>query len=300
MKKYKLYLLLIGIISIVACTEPIDINVSNQPVVPVVESLISNEAGPYYVRLSENIRRAVNPDTSVGDGDVDKVSKPIDDALVIISDKGFSVDTLEYIGEHPKPIDPNRVSNGWYKTSSKTKGIVGHTYSLRIEWKNMVVTAEETMLPVASIDSVTFRTKVLEAKGETVTIPLISFAEPQEEHNYYLLTYMIGESNRNGRVWPYSILDDKYLDSYVKELEVDDGQSPSGSDYYHNIGNKAAVEIYLYSLTPTAYLFYKHAINQFNADGGSFKPYPATPATNVKGGMGYFRVSALSKCRGKN
>ena len=50
----------------------------------------------------------------------------------------------------------------------------------------------------------------------------------------------------------------------------------------------------LFSLTYEAYLYYKALLSQFENDGGTFKPSPASPPSNISNGaLGIFRASAL-------
>lgn len=102
----------------------------------VVEGMITDEVGPFNVRLTES-------------GPVDKLYSPIPciGADVMISDDNGNSYQLLY------------TQNGWYETEDKTlKGIPGITYTLKItdEEGNIFQSTPELMDDVPDIDSVYF------------------------------------------------------------------------------------------------------------------------------------------------
>lgn len=288
---YNLYSsIILGFILVLlsACSDEYDFKFEDQMPLLVVDGYVNNQDGPYFVRLSESIKEVINPNTS---GSAQSVSKPIANAEVILSDDEGNSETLRYIGEKPNTY---LQEEGWYIVENIT-GVVGRTYTLNIVWEGRSYAATDKMEAVPSIERIGFRTKHLEAKNEDVDIPLIYFNEPQDEKNYYLLYFSSNGYLGSNRNWAFSILNDDYLDAYVNGLEIDDGQSPSGRDFYSYIGEGTEVDVYLESLSAPAYEFYRGIINQFNADGGAFSPNPASPTTNVSGrAQGFFRASAVS------
>lgn len=285
-----LNLIVTGLIIILgsSCSEPFDYEFENQVPLLVVEGKISNQPGPYYVRLSESISEVVISNYSRSHKNV---SKAVPDALVRLNDGVGDTEILRYIGKR-EGVYPE--TEGWYIIEN-ISGVVGRSYTLTIEWKGKTYISIDKMEAVPVIDKIGFRTKHLAAKNEDVDIPLIYFREPQDIKNYYLM-YFSSEgyfgSNRN---WVFSILNDDYLEAYVDGLEIDDGQSPSGQDFYMNINSGVKVDVYLESLSEPAYDFYRGVIDQFDADGGAFSPSPASPPSNISGGaLGLFRASAVS------
>lgn len=75
-------------------------------------------------------------------------------------------------------------------------------------------------------------------EGEPNETPCISFYNPPEEHNYYLLktdfcsskvlrvasVYNLYYGTTNSAGWPYSILDDEYLAENVIDYVVSEGE----------------------------------------------------------------------------
>lgn len=279
---------LILIILLCSCSEKYNFEFDNNDSILVVDGKITNQDGPYYVRLSESINKTVSPDYSGTQADV---AKAIENAKISISNSKGETENLRYIGKKPHTYPED---DGWYIIENM-QGEIGQTYTLRIEWKDKIYTAKDKIHPVAEIEKIEFRTKHLAAKNEYVDIPLIYFKDPQGEKNYYLMYFSSDGFFGSNRNWEYSILDDKYLEPYVDGLDVDDGQSPTGEDFYMNINDGMTVSVYLESLSPEAYNFYKSIIDQFTADGGAFSPTPANPPSNISGGaLGCFRASAVS------
>jgi len=280
-------LLLICFIS--SCSEIYEYEFESQAPLLVVEGLITNTTGPHYVRLTESINEVVKPDYS---GSPVEITQPITGAMVTLSDDMGNTEELRYTG-HQEGTYPE--TQGWY-IIEEIEGAVGRTYTLTIEWNGKIYTAEDRMEPVPAIEKVGFKRKHLSAKNEDVDIPLIYFYEPQGVKNYYLMYYSVDGFFGSNRNWSFSILNDEFLDAHVDGLEMDDGQSPTGQDFYEYIGGGAQVDVYLESLSEPAYEFYRGVIDQFDADGGAFSPAPATPVGNISGGaLGLFRASAVSK-----
>ena len=96
---------------------------------------------------------------------------------------------------------------------------------------------------------------------------------------YYLIQLIDEESSRvisAKFTWEFSILSDEYLEPYVNGLNVDDGASPEGYDFYtYFYGDE--IHITMSSLTQEAYNYYKNLLDQFENDGGAYKPAPASP-----------------------
>lgn len=290
--KYSIFLISLFLILLNSCREKIDTLNENNEVILVVEGKITTIDELHYVRLSKSINKTIAPDHS---GNAGKVSTPIKDATVSLSDDLGNSETLTYIEEDNNTYPPK----GGYYLIEKTQGEVGRTYTLTIEWNNNTYVAVDKMEAVPTINDIKFKTKYLESKNEDINIPLIFFEEPKDIKNYYLIHFKTktGEqyyTGSGGRAWPYSIMDDKYMEAQINGLEIDDGQSPNGSDYYY-ISKDTTIKVYLESLSEEAYNFYDDVIKLFNSDGGAFNPRPSSPRSNVSGkAQGFFRASAVS------
>ncbi|MBV5284270.1 MAG: DUF4249 domain-containing protein [Paludibacter sp.] len=309
----KLFFIFISALLLFSCTDNFTIKTEDSDARIVFAGAITNEEGPYFVRVS----------LSTPSGNKVSANTGIADALVIISDNKGCVDTLKAfsptIEVHPKwffeyftikkysgVVDTINSSSsyssdfrGVYYTT-KIKGTPGNKYTLHVKYKDKIVMATDSMPNVAIIDSVKFLTRTLSKDGDHFLAPYIYFKEPRNEKNYYMMDF--GDDDINGlisdasRVWSFSILDDEYLPAYVNGLNIDDGISPVSDEdfYYPSAGSMATIR--LLSLSPGAYNFYKSVISQFENDGGAYTPSPTSPPSNLSGNaLGFFRTSAVSE-----
>ena len=188
----------------------------------VITGLVTNEQGPYYVKVMENvsdistgknIQRGIN-DALVtitdGNGNVDELrsfySVPLDSVLTSsgIYDNGIPYEIYQYFIEIPDGDKQgakftimkdaygiwNDVREGAYFTKS-TKGVPGNTYTLKVYYAGHEYTATDKMCYGTVIDSVS-----LEPIGRYIydkpdgsdgfLVPCLYFAEPQDEVNFYM------------------------------------------------------------------------------------------------------------------
>jgi hypothetical protein len=314
-------LILLLMIICFSCTEEFDTKLSDSGRRLVVEGTITDQAGPYYIRLTWSTNE---PPHHSGDIKED-LYDPVKDALVVIHDEFGNVDTLipsfEVEGYYYDPdrgyynILYNQLSNtydtmfisimdfapvydrGFYKTTN-FKAVPGRYYYLHIELNGIIYTASDYMHFVPEIDSLSIIKRVSEKDGEIYYVPLLYFYEPQDENNYYLieivqyneLSSRIYSANR---LWEFSILSDEFLQPYVNGIVIENGQSPDGYNLYIY---SASPSITLSSLSFNAYQYYKALIEQFKNDGGAYSLAPSSPPTNISNGaLGFFRASAISE-----
>ncbi len=305
------------------CVEEFDLDLDQAEPRLVVEGLITNQPGPYYIRLTESHTGGLIKTDHSPTG-VDS-AKAVMNAQIIIYDDAGQIDTLvpidvdinEYdydpLGGYYKLVydnagniidtlfltDPSefRHDRGFYKTQHFV-GIPGRTYFITIRLKGKEYIASDYMHPIPDIDSLGYMKKIREKDGQEYYIPLLYFSEPQGIDNFYLIQL---DNEVFSRGWPaafswrFSILSDEYLQPYVNGLNVSLGENPGGIEYdYYWQG--ATIYLALSSLSKNAYEFYRSLLQQFKNDGGAYKPCPASPPTNISnGGLGYFRASAISE-----
>lgn len=298
------------------CTKEINLHLNDIPRHIVIEGNVYNTPGPYYFRVTWSNSALLYPAYAAGR---DK-SDPVLGALLILSDDLGNTDTLRpspdslmYYGRFYRNrsspydsvliIEQNYFSGrfGFYE-SSNIRGIMGHSYHLRVVYDNKEYNADAYMPPVTTIDSVQFRTRYTE-KGDPYVTPVIFFAEPQNQTNYYW-TFIVDDINDNeanvhfldqGSPYdlPYSIFNDKFLEPYVNGLYSDRTYAKNAvpGGFYNSYGF-----VCLGSLTEEHYNFLKTLTDQIQDDGGTYKPTPTSPKSNISNGaLGYFSASALSR-----
>jgi len=316
MKKIITFLVLVA--TLTNCVEEYDLEIAEASPRLVVEGLITNELRPYYIRLTESHNGKIYPSYDPWKDNL----TPVKDALVIITDNVNQIDTLSLVDNiedyeydttsqsYYKLVyddfgnvidtiwwsysdDPLMLSfdKGYYKTQNLV-GIPGRTYSLKIIYQNKEYRADAYMPPVPDIDSVGYTIKKDGLGGKIdLYFPLLYFSEPQETKDYYLIQQKLGQHWANdmaGLVQSSSILSDEFLQPYVDGLKI-------SSLYMYDVFQDHIIHVRLHSLTREAYLFYKNIIQQYDNDGGTFQPAPASPPTNISNGaLGFFRASAIS------
>jgi hypothetical protein len=317
----KIFVLSLLLVSFSRCVEDFDLNRDEIAPRLVVEGLITNKKGPYYIRLTEShTGRFDVPDNA-------NAPVPVKNAKLFISDNVNQSDTLvpvdfdihDYtwnynLGLYKFVYDSNHnvidtifltdptfftYDRGFYKTQHLI-GIPGRTYSLKVLFEGKEYQASAFMPSVPDIDSIGFVKKILGKDNAVNIIPLLYFSEPQGIKNYYLIQLNDDISIRTypaSTLWQFSILSDEFLQPYVNGLNISQGETPRSVEY-PVFWEGDSVYVALSSLTRNAYEFYKILIQQFKNDGGAYQPSPGSPPTNMNNGaLGYFRASSISEKR---
>lgn len=327
MKKYTIWFLLICLTCLCSsCVEEIDASLlADQPKV-VINGLVTDQPGPYYVRLHYSRGDLTLPPlNNSGQPSTPQLDKfeAINDALVILTDNMGNIDTLElwepgirFNNDTSQVYEWN--NRGIYRTKSFPQAKVGINYQLTVIHQENTYTANATMpLPAPSIDQVAFTLNGPEAVPNVTEgvfyLPVLSFNEPQNQKNYYRFfakrqeyrnssggggTWLDGPDN----FWPmidlnYFIINDQLLKPQVKDLQANTKWNISRYDYSSFLFKE--VNVQMHSITQEAYEFFLvlHEQQQNNSKK-IFSTAPASPPTNIQGGgLGFFTVAAVSKKR---
>jgi len=209
-----------------SCTEDYQLhNVDSQNVI-VITGLVTNEPGPYYVKVVENVsdistgktrQQGIN-DAKItitdSKGNVDELhsffSVPLDSVLYesgVILGTDTPYEIYHYFFEIPDGdggyirfriekdmYDNYKIRNdireGAYFTTS-TKGIPGNTYTLKVEYAGKEYTATDYMCYGTVIDSISVEPigRYIYDKpdgSDGFMVPCLYFNEPQDEVNFYM------------------------------------------------------------------------------------------------------------------
>lgn len=250
---------IIPLIFFFSCTEVVEFDLAEADPKLVVEGLITDQAGPHYVRLTKT--------TSFY-----SESKPISipDAEIIITDNLGNKDTLEYS------------SDGYYLTQT-LQGVPGRTYFLEITAGGEQYVSQTTLPAVPKIDSmkVYYFNDTSSFLGQVGYYVTFHFKDPQNQSNYYLWKiYSNGELlNETDDIF---ISDDQGLQEN-NQLQI---------PHSYALGDTARVE--MFSLTKEGYDFYYGVQTNLNNDGGFFSSPPANPLSNISNGaLGLFQASSV-------
>ena len=257
--KVELVILITFILS--GCQKVINVDLNEVAPHIVIEGLITDKPGPYTVIISKSGSYFNQP-----------ALPPVSGAFVIITDNTGTIDTL-------KESTP-----GIYLTS-KTRGIPGRTYTLRVLSENIEYMGSSTMHSHVRIDSLGLAKSTahyIGLGGETrveINTDLHCFFRDPTEKNYYRIRV-----TRNDTIHSedYRLYDDQYTNGQEIELRVTHARA----------GDNDKIE--LLSLDMQTYGYYR-TLEDLIQTNPIFGSTPANPNTNLNNGaLGYFGACAVS------
>ena len=306
-----IYLLLLTTL-LSSCLDEVSQDVLTGEPTVIINGLITNEEGPFYVRvtMSSNVLSDFNTNNRNGAGSFKQVDgefifPPVKDATVTLSDDEGNIDVLELSDrEYGNAALADKWGDlGFYQTTTDIKGVPGRTYTLKVLVDGKEYSSSVKMLPPPpEINEITITEKILTSgQPHPYEIPVISFDEPQDEENFYMFKYWDFD---NGDIrFPVNlhalifddviILDDEFLKPKVENLSLDLGLV-EGQGLDPIFGD--LLEVYIYSLDKDVYSYFESLQFQLRNDGGVYSPAPSSPPTNISnGGLGIFMASSISK-----
>ncbi|MBC7447222.1 MAG: DUF4249 domain-containing protein [Hymenobacteraceae bacterium] len=261
----KYLLLFAAAFALTACEKVIDYPLRSTDEKLVVEGLVTDQPGPYTVRLSGTTGYLTNGQMSTRDAD-----------LVTITDvEAGLTDTLR------------RTEAGVYQTTPKLgSGQLNHSYRLVVVRGSQRVEATSRLHPCTPLDSITFvyKQKDTDAVAESGYYTTIYFREPAGRGDYYRINaYTNGVwRNRNELFF----FDDELYDGNYGDPEID-----------YNINPRDTVTVEMRAIDKAAYDFYLGLSNAQQNTGTPFDSPPANAPTNVRGNrvIGLFTACAVRR-----
>lgn len=243
------------------CQKVINIDLNEAAPKIVIEGFVNDRRGPYSVSITRSGSYFNQP-----------VLASVSDAKVIISDDFGTTDSLR------------EVAQGIYITS-KTRGIPGRTYTLKVISENIEYTGTSTMLSHVNIDSL----KLVKSEFQRfdlgtndknkINYEIHCFFKDPSEKNYYRIRVL---KNDSINTQSYRLYDDQYTNGLVTELRVSDAEA----------GNTYRIE--LLSIDKATYGYYRSLSALLNTNA-FFGSTPANPDNNLSNGaLGYFGTAAVS------
>lgn len=159
MKNSTSILLFIATLFFASCEKTVNLDYKSNQSRIVIEGNITNEAGPYSVKITKSISL-----TST------EAYPTIDDALVTISDNAGNNESLTPQG------------NGTY-SAAQLNGTAGTTYTLTVQTEGLTYSAESTMPQQVAFDSIKVEKLTITGEIEYNIIPV--YKDPIEEGNNY-------------------------------------------------------------------------------------------------------------------
>lgn len=241
----------------ISCEKAVDLKYKdNQPRV-IIEGNITNEPGPYFVKITKSI-----PLSDIGN------YPTIDNAVVIISDDAGNSETLTPQG------------NGIYRTNMLA-GVMGRTYSLHVNAENQAYTAQSTMPPPVPFDSIKVEQFTFGGDIERNIIPI--YTDPIPKGNNYRFVLSVN----NKLINQHFVQNDEVINGIpnTMRLEIDDNTvtlKPGDS-----------ITLQMQCIDNTVALYYKTlALMGDSGPGGGTTPN--NPPTNItNGALGVFSAHTV-------
>jgi hypothetical protein len=259
-------------VAFISCEEPFTLDLEQAPPMVVIEGLVTD------VEKYQSVKVTGSSDF-YGSGR----SPRITDAVVTVSDDAGN--TFSFIHNPNSHGD----SVGIYVPQTPFAGVVGRTYSLRVEANGEVFEASDLLAGVITIDSLTTEIDDDEFEEPEITgkfYEILMFAkEPQDVKNFYLFKFYRNDSLTFDFDTNIYFSDDELLAENIDGIP---------GPIYYGEGDLARVDVF--SLSRVGFIYYNDLFNLLNGDsGGMFGPIPSSPRTNLSNNaLGFFQVSAVT------
>jgi len=173
------------------CEKVIDLDYKDNRSRIIIQGNITNEAGPYFVKITRSVNLTDTEDYPT-----------IDDAVVTISDDAGNNEILTPLGD------------GIYKASTLV-GVEGRTYSLTVNAEGEVYAAQSTMPYRVPFDSIKVEEVTMVGDKEYNLIPV--YTDPSEKGNNYRFVLSVN----NKLVNMHLVLNDEIKNGLVNTLKLE-------------------------------------------------------------------------------
>ena len=265
---------LLFLAAMVSCQEVVDVNLPNEDPHLVIEGYLN-----YWEKTPEKNNCVVTISTT-GNYYDENVFNPVNDATVEVTD--ISTQTT-----YPLTLQENGTGN-YLNTEVAVDS--GHTYTLHVQYKEQDYEATGTVLPVAQLDSFTYRYQPKRGFLDEGYYLYFSGRTPKERGiNYYRFLIYNDDSLYNDP-GDYLIQDDEFLKAKIDTLQL--------ANYAFDLGDTVRIE--MYSLNKNVYQYYNELVELLFNDGGLFSSPPRNPDSNIANltdpahpPLGFFQVSTI-------
>ena len=252
-----LLLLLLSLFT--ACEKIIDVDLRAAPPQLVIEANITDQSGPYYVKLSHTVASQDSNNFP-----------PITHALVNISDNVGNEDILE------------EVSPGLYQTNS-IEGIPGRLYRLKVIAEGKEYSASSTMPAPVVLNDITIEEGGF--IGETENDVVVWFQDAEGMKNHYRFVAWKNDLPFNR---PYVFEDKGYDGKYLRYAF-----EPDEDNETLKIASGDQLTVEMHGVDPDVYLYFL-TLSQYTGEGPPTAP--GNPISNISGGaLGYFSAHTVSR-----
>lgn len=242
-----------------SCEKVVDLKYKDNPSRLVISGNITNEAGPYYVKISKSIKL-----TETG------AYPLVNDAVVTISDDAGNSETLTSQG------------NGTYRATTLT-GVPGRTYTLTVQAEGQTYTAQSTMQPPVPFDSIKVEKLLSTGEIEYNFIPV--YLDPVAKGNNYRFVLTVNNKLINQHFVQNDDVKNGVVNTVRLEVNTDDLEFKEGDQ----------IDLTMECVDAKVYLYYKTlALMGDSGPGGGTTPN--NPQSNISNNaLGLFSAHTVEK-----
>ncbi|MDH6253468.1 hypothetical protein M2347_003195 [Chryseobacterium sp. H1D6B] len=258
-----IFFIILSLFLLNSCEKEIDLDLDNQGGNIVIEGNITDQAGPYIVRITKSVAFTQNNQYPAVTG-----------AEVVLSDNTGQTETLQYAGD------------GKYQTTNFI-GASGRTYTLKVQAEGQQYTAQSTMPAAVAFDGLTQDSFVF--GGETTYTLLPVFTDPNALGNRYLFNFTINDKPKK----TFEVFSDNVNNGLVNQRPLflpnndEDGNS-------HKVVVGDTIHVEMQCIDNNIFTYYSALLQITGDNGGGVTP--SNPPSNISNGaLGYFSAHTLSK-----
>ncbi|MBI2259642.1 MAG: DUF4249 domain-containing protein [Flavobacteriia bacterium] len=259
--KFKNYFLISSILIFFSCEKVVDINLNEKDPQIVIEGNINDQAGPYFVKLSQTVNY-----------DQTNEFPEISGAFVLINDNYGNLDTLF-----------ETVNPGIYATKF-LQGENERTYTLKVVTNGKEYLSTSTIHSPVQIDTLTIENQSLPMGNKKVIN--VEFQDVAGKTNYYRFIKIV-----NNVVQPTIYLaEDLTQDGEKLKVSLIDKKSEDV-----NIKSKDTITIVLESIDENVHAYFKSLLKLNSGGMINQSSTPTNPISNINNNaLGYFNACSLT------
>lgn len=256
-----IFLIIISLFLVISCEREIDLNLEDQSGNIVIEANVTDQAGPYTVRITKSVS-FTQSNTYPG----------IENAQVTLSDNLGQTENLQHIGD------------GIYQASS-FQGQSGRTYTLKVQTDGKEYTSQSKMPEAIQFQGLEQDSFMV--AGETSYTLLPIFVDPPALGNRYLFTYSVNDNPKKY----FSEFSDNVNNGAPNQRPLILPNDDEDGDVKVKVGDKITVK--MQCIDDAVYTFYSALLQLSGGGGGGVTP--TNPPSNISNGaLGYFSAHTVS------
>ena len=256
-----IFLIIISLFLVISCEREIDLNLEDQSGNIVIEANVTDQAGPYTVRITKSVS-FTQSNTYPG----------IENAQVTLSDNLGQTENLQHIG------------NGIYQASS-FQGQSGRTYTLKVQTDGKEYTSQSKMPEAVEFHGLEQDSFMV--AGETSYTLLPIFVDPPALGNRYLFTYSVNDNPKKY----FSEFSDNVNNGAPNQRPLILPNDDEDGNVKVKVGDKITVK--MQCIDDAVYTFYSALLQLSGGGGGGVTP--TNPPSNISNGaLGYFSAHTVS------